>query len=98
VGAEFFHADSQTDGRTGRQSDKTKLTVAFRNLANAPKHNYKLPQWYLSCSLSRKRLFENSERRLWNFVIPQNTEYQFTALNFVTYLKLDGFKRLTVSS
>jgi hypothetical protein len=35
VGAELFHADSQTerltDGRTDRQTDITKLTVAFNN-------------------------------------------------------------------
>jgi len=30
VGAELFHADGQTD--------TTKLTVAFRNFANAPKN------------------------------------------------------------
>jgi len=36
MGAEF-HADRQTDGRTDRQTDKTKLTVTFRNFANAPK-------------------------------------------------------------
>ena len=37
VEAELFHADGRTDG----QKDMTKLTVAFRNLANAPKmvHN-----------------------------------------------------------
>jgi hypothetical protein len=33
VGAEFFHSDRRTDGRT----DMTKLTVAFRNFANTPK-------------------------------------------------------------
>ena len=31
VEAELFHADGQTDG------DMTKLIVAFRNFANAPK-------------------------------------------------------------
>jgi len=31
VGAEMFHAD--------RQTDMTKLTVAFRNFANAPKND-----------------------------------------------------------
>jgi len=36
VGAEF-HADRQTNGRTDRQTDMTKLTVTFRNFANAPK-------------------------------------------------------------
>jgi hypothetical protein len=33
VGAELFHADRRTDVQT----DTTKLTVAFRNFANAPK-------------------------------------------------------------
>jgi hypothetical protein len=34
VGAELFHAD----GRTNGQTDLTKLTVSFRNSANAPKN------------------------------------------------------------
>jgi hypothetical protein len=33
VGAELFHADGKTD--------KTKLTVAFRNFANVPKNRKK---------------------------------------------------------
>jgi len=33
VEAELFHADKRTDGRI----DMTKLIVAFRNFANAPK-------------------------------------------------------------
>jgi len=33
VGAELFYADRRTDGQT----NMTKLTVAFRSLANAPK-------------------------------------------------------------
>jgi hypothetical protein len=33
VGNEFFHAD----GRTDRWTDMTKLIVAFRNFAYAPK-------------------------------------------------------------
>ena len=33
VEAELFHADERTD----RQIDMTKLTVAFRKFANAPK-------------------------------------------------------------
>ena len=41
VGAELFHADlrtdRQTDRWTNRQRDMTKLIVAFRNFANAPK-------------------------------------------------------------
>jgi hypothetical protein len=35
VGAELFHAGGRTDGQT----DVTKLTVAFRNFANAPKND-----------------------------------------------------------
>jgi hypothetical protein len=39
VGAELFHADGQrwTEGRIDGQTDITKLTVALRNFANAPK-------------------------------------------------------------
>ena len=33
VGAELFHMDGETDGRT----DMTKLIVAFRNFAKGPK-------------------------------------------------------------
>ena len=33
VGAELFHAEGLTDGRT----DMTKLRVAFSNFVNAPK-------------------------------------------------------------
>jgi hypothetical protein len=38
VGTEFFHADSGTEGRTDGdgQAEMTKVTVAFRNFANAP--------------------------------------------------------------
>jgi len=32
VGAELFHEDRRTDGRT----DVTKLIVVFRNFSNAP--------------------------------------------------------------
>jgi hypothetical protein len=35
VRAELFHVDRRTDGRT----DMTKLIVAFRYFANAPKNN-----------------------------------------------------------
>jgi hypothetical protein len=37
VGAELFHADGRMDERAGRQTDMTKLIVAFRNFAKAPK-------------------------------------------------------------
>jgi hypothetical protein len=34
MGVEYFHAD----GRTDRQTDMTKLILAFHNFANAPKN------------------------------------------------------------
>ena len=42
VGAQFFHADGQTDRQTdgwtaNRETDMTKLIVAFRIFANGPK-------------------------------------------------------------
>ena len=39
VGAEFYvRTERQTDGR--RQRDMTKLTVPFRNFANAPRNEH----------------------------------------------------------
>jgi len=38
VGTELFHADRLTYRQTNRQTDMTKLIVAFRNFANAPKN------------------------------------------------------------
>jgi hypothetical protein len=40
VGAELFHADWRTDGRT----DTTKLIVALRNFAKEPKNTKTLSQ------------------------------------------------------
>jgi hypothetical protein len=45
VGAELFHADRQTDGR----KDMTKIIVAFRNYANAPKSSIIFPQGAFMC-------------------------------------------------
>ena len=36
MGAELFHADGRT--QTDRQTDTTRLIVAFRTFANAPKN------------------------------------------------------------
>jgi len=45
MGTELFHAD--------RQTDKTKLTVVFRNFANAPKKNYKTEsRKFTECEIS----------------------------------------------
>jgi hypothetical protein len=38
AGAKLFHADAQTDRRTGRQTDSIKLIVAFCHFANTPKN------------------------------------------------------------
>jgi len=35
VGVELFHADGRTDRQTEIRTDLTKLTVTFRNFANA---------------------------------------------------------------
>jgi hypothetical protein len=37
VAGDLFHADSRTDGQTDRQTDMTKLPVAFCNFPNVPK-------------------------------------------------------------
>ena len=37
VGAELFNGDGQMDGQTG-QTEMTKIIVAFRNFAKAPKN------------------------------------------------------------
>ena len=42
-----FHADGRTGGRsdtrTGRQTDMTKLIVAFRSFSNAPENDEGVP-------------------------------------------------------
>jgi len=43
VGAQFFHAVSETD----RQTEMTKLIVAFRNISDSPK--YLMPKYCLFC-------------------------------------------------
>jgi hypothetical protein len=41
--AELFHADGQKDeGWTGRQAGMTKVTAAFRNVANVPRNGIKV--------------------------------------------------------
>jgi hypothetical protein len=44
--AELFHADRRTDGWTDRQTDMTKLIVAFHSFAGAP-NNIKIEFWII---------------------------------------------------
>jgi hypothetical protein len=44
MGAELFHSEGKTDGLTDGQTRMTKLIVAFRNLAEAPKMHTKAAQ------------------------------------------------------
>jgi len=56
VGADLFHADRQSDRRT----DMMKLTVAFRNFANA----------------ANNRSADQGSRRLLQFVFTSNSSIQ----------------------
>ena len=55
VGAEMFHADERTNGRTDertngrteRHTEMTKLIVALRNSANAPENWFRQAHWLL---------------------------------------------------
>jgi len=38
VGTELFHADRETEESTDGQVEMTKVTIAFRNSANAPEN------------------------------------------------------------
>jgi len=38
MGDKLSYADGNMDGRADRQTDMTKLTVAFQNFAGAPKY------------------------------------------------------------
>jgi len=49
VGAEWFHADGHTGGKTDRWTDMTKLIVGFRNFANAPGNSAFCPQSAFTC-------------------------------------------------
>ena len=61
VGAELFHAD--------RQTDMTKLIVAFRNFANAPKKAIHTPL------LKLLHLLENFSRHFLNFFCLQKLRF-----------------------
>jgi hypothetical protein len=52
LGAELFHED----GRTGRRTDMTKLIVAFRNFASAPKNAtlHKVHSFIEACSIYQR--------------------------------------------
>jgi len=54
VGTELFRADGWTDG-TKRKAEMTKLLVAFRNFANAPK-NFELTEQNSILNLPKESL------------------------------------------
>ena len=65
-GAELFHAGGQTE-----QTDMMKLTVAFRNFANAPKNPASCPQSSISVifldslyTTTTTNLFRNRDTRV----------------------------------
>ena len=78
VGAELFHADEQTDGQT----DMTKLVVAFRNVANAPK-TYALCQG--KDKQQHRRIF--SKTNVLNIPTPNNHKSQRTPIGTALTIK-----------
>jgi hypothetical protein len=59
VGAELFHAEWQTDGQTYMR----KLTVAYRNIANAPKNEHLQYRQFFAISCTRNESASRSPRR-----------------------------------
>ena len=59
MGAELFHADGRTDRWTDKETDTdewtdvTKLTIAFRDFANAPKNVQEVLQRVRPCTYPR---------------------------------------------
>jgi len=73
VGAQLLH----TDGRTDRRTDMTKLTVAFRNFANAPNIELCLPVRPL---LRNPKLEFHTGGRSGKFIV---TFYRFTSTHIL---------------
>ena len=59
VGAKLFRADEQTDGRMDGQMDMTKLIVALRNFANAPKMQKNLKKKFRNFCFSVRIMWFN---------------------------------------
>jgi hypothetical protein len=88
VGAELFHADRQRDGRTGM----SKLIVAFRNFANAPKTLLVSPRChgrrhglfeapaYLAFLLSSSLLTRHFNKQKLNWIFSTHCNYLFDAI------------------
>ena len=53
VGAELYHADRRTNGRTDEDTDMTKLTVVSRNFENPPSPNMSVSM----CGLENGRTY-----------------------------------------
>jgi hypothetical protein len=69
VRAELFHAGRRVGGRTDRQTDMTKLIVAFRNFSNAPQcqglYTRTLSELLFFCMLSRKPITYGVLIQMW---------------------------------
>ena len=78
--AEMFHAD----GRTYRERDLTKLIVAFRNFANAPKNDsilFQLPSSPFAgpCNRSTVRSSHLNSSSLTRLALKQKNIFNFSA-------------------
>jgi hypothetical protein len=70
VVAELFHMDRWAEGRTERRIDTTKLIVAFRNFANAPRKELLLtPDKYSNFSEYGFSLYSDGKQNLCPFFV-----------------------------
>jgi hypothetical protein len=72
--AELFHAERRTEGQTDRQTDMTKLIVAFRNFAKATKNSKFCPQKVLMCFIPSYEQTAIHSQYSVNFVFMTKTE------------------------
>jgi len=79
VGAALFHAGGRTDGRRNGQRDMTRLIVAFRSCANAPKNVHEelarqQPGFYQKRECLLNSCQDGTNASTWTGIIPQNND------------------------